>query len=72
MCTGIYKNLAGKSERKRQFGKLRHGWEDTIVVIFQVLTAASIKLRILGCTAVLLIGCRPTIQRCVLSPSSGR
>jgi hypothetical protein len=26
---------------------------------------------ILGCTAVFLIGCRPTFQRCVLLPSSG-
>jgi hypothetical protein len=27
---------------------------------------------LLGCTAVLLNGCRPTFQRCVLPPSSGR
>jgi hypothetical protein len=27
---------------------------------------------LLGCTAVLLIGCRPTFQWCVLPPSSGR
>jgi hypothetical protein len=27
---------------------------------------------ILGCTAVFLIGCRPTFQRSVLPPSSGR
>jgi hypothetical protein len=40
-------------------------------VRFQVLTAVSIKLkRLLGCTAVFLIGCRLTFQRCVLTPSS--
>jgi hypothetical protein len=27
---------------------------------------------LLGCTTVFLIGCRPTFQRCVLPPSSGR
>jgi hypothetical protein len=27
---------------------------------------------LLGCTAVFLIGCRPTFQMCVLPPSSGR
>jgi hypothetical protein len=27
---------------------------------------------LLGCTAVFLIGCRPTFQRYVLPPSSGR
>jgi hypothetical protein len=26
---------------------------------------------LLGCTAVVLIECRPTFQRCVLPPSSG-
>jgi hypothetical protein len=43
-------------------------------VRFKVLRAASIKLRIFWdvATAVFLIECRRTFQRCMLRPSSGR
>jgi hypothetical protein len=41
-------------------------------VRFQVLTAASIKISLLGCSAVYSRRSRPTFQRCVLPQSSGR
>jgi hypothetical protein len=41
-------------------------------VRFQVLSGGECEVQsLLGCTAVFLIGCRPTFQRCVLPPSSG-
>jgi hypothetical protein len=51
-----------------------------IIVCLRVLSRQAIRWRtfrdeaqnLLGCTAMFLIECRPTFQRCVLPPSSGR
>ena len=45
---GVYRDLVGKSERKRQLGRPRRRWEDNVKMEFQVVGFWSMDWTILA------------------------
>jgi hypothetical protein len=68
--TWICSNFLIVSILCRQFWVFPFSTSKTAVESVNSMTLEAQSL--LGCTAVFLIGCRPTFQRCVLPPSSGQ